>query len=100
MDFVGSRSPNELSETMTSEIQARLQKVVHMLQGFEKTALLKTRKGREAAQEIEGAAMNLEKALGSLELGDPSPFMESLLMLEQHINELQRTIERLKRVVT
>jgi len=100
MNLVSSTSPHELPETMATEIRARLQKVVHLLRGFEKTALLKTRKGREAAQEIEGAVINLEKALGSLGSGDLSPVMESLSILEQHVDDLQKTIERLRRVVT
>jgi len=100
MDFVVSVSPNELPENVASEIQVRLQKVVHLLRGFEKTASLKTRRGREAAQEIEEAAMNMEKALGSLRSGDPSPFTESLSVLEQRAESLHKTIERLKRIVT
>jgi len=100
MNLVGSMSPDELPETMPDEFQVRLQKVVNMLQGFEKTALLKTRKGMEAAQEIERAAMNLEKALSSLRSGDLSSIMESLSTLEQRVEDLQKTIEKLKRVVT
>jgi len=100
MDLAGSMSPNELPENMASEVEARLQKVVHLLRGFEKMASLKTRKGREAAQEIEAAAMNLERALGKLGAGGPSPVMESLSTLEQCVEDLQKAIERLKRMVT
>ena len=100
MDLVGSMSPNELPKKMASEIGARLQKVVHLLRGFEKTASLKTRMGREAAQDIEEAAINLERTLGNLGSSDPSPVMESLLALEQRVEALQKAIEKLKRMVT
>jgi len=100
MDLVSSTSPNELPKNVASEVESRLQKVVCLLHGFEKTASLKTRKGREAAQDIEEAAMNLERALGNLGSGGLSPVMESLLTLEQRVEDLQRAIERLKRMVT
>ena len=100
MDNICSVSPNQLPENMATEIQGRLQRVMHLLRGFEKKASLKTRRGREAAQNIEGAAINLEKALSSLESGDPSTVIRSLLMLEQQVESLQKTIERLKRMVT
>lgn len=100
MGIVGTAPLNKLPENIPSEIQVRLQKVVHLLRGFEKTASLKTRRGREAAQDIEGAAVDLEEALSSLESGDPSTVMENLSTLEERVESLQKTIERLKRMVT
>jgi len=100
MDLVISMSPNELPKNVASEVGSRLQKVVCLLHGFKKTASLKTRKGREAAQDIEEAAINLERALSNLEPGDPSPLMKSLSTLEQRVEVLQKAIERLKRMVT
>ncbi len=98
MDVVSSRSLSEISENMAGEIQVRLQKVLRLLQGFEKTAWLKTKKGKEAAQRIEEAAMSLEKTLSSP--GKPQSIIKSLTILEQRVESLQKTIERLKRVFT
>jgi len=88
------------SELPTNEIHDRLVKVVHLLRGFEKRAYLKTRSGNESAQEIEVAAMDFEKVLTSLELGDQSQVMGKLSKLEQRVEVLQKTIERMKRMVT
>lgn len=100
LDHSSSKSPNNLPENVPSEIEARLHKVVHLLRRFEKTASLKTRKGREAAQEIEEVAMTLERTLSNLGPGDLSMVMDSISMLEQRVEALQNTIERLKRMVT
>jgi len=96
-NLVGSASPDEMPESMTSEIQVRLQKIMQTLRRFDKTASLKTRTGREAAQDIDEAAENLEKDLKS---GDPSTILKSLSILEQRVDSLQKSIERLKRMVT
>ena len=95
--LVGSASSDEMPESMVSEIQVILQKIVETLGRFDKAASLKTRTGREAAQDIDEAAENLEKELRS---GDPTTILESLSILEQRVDSLQKTIERLKRMVT
>lgn len=96
-NLVSSASPDEMPESMTSEIQVRLQKIVQTLRRFDKAASLKTRTGREAAQHIDKAAENLEKDLKS---ADSSTILQNLSILEQRVDSLKKTIERLKRMVT
>jgi len=97
MDLVDSMSADERA---VDEIRVRLEKVVQSLRGFEKRAFLKTRRGSEAAQEIEEAAVTLEKGLGSLGSTDLSRVVDELSTLEQRVEALEKTIERMKRVVT